>query len=432
VPNRRDAEHPHSLTVARTQLGTDLTPLGDHYLQQFITFREISRLVEGPLDKQSKIDDMLRDVTAMLDENEKEELYSTLLQFAKAMGGVGKFELRDPETGEVLPNEYAGADEAGVNISSPEVSAILSAMVMRTSHHIFAPDKGEMIAQALITSIVSAFGILIGAIARHSFAINKAALEKSDHEFTLEELSKYDSIEEARNELISRRVDALLGGGVDDWSSWCKRVLQFELPSLTSYWPAVREIFARRNIIVHNEGRVNKRYLAAAEDSGITLPEGIKVNDILKTEKVYVDNSIQRILALGMCLVYSVWRKLHPKSAAEAAGWLVSRQEAMVYDEMWVATHEVAHCLKGAPIKRASECFNKIYDWLARIQFEGKDAVLEEVSNWDVSGLDVIFDIYKECLLGNIEEVAELVSRNRGKEYLTKYDLAMRVIQIPM
>jgi hypothetical protein len=86
----------------------------------------------------------------------------------------------------------------------------------------------------------------------------------------------------------------------------------------------------------------------------------------------------------------------------------------LVYDEMWVATHELTHCLKNAPMKRVSECFSKVYDWLARIQFEGKDGVREEVGNWDVSGLDIVFVIYKECLLGNVEKAAKLISRNRA------------------
>jgi len=428
MTERKEADPVGSFGIAKMKRDHDLRSLGDRYLQQFITFRAISSLVEGPPDKQLQFDRMMRESTAMLDEHEDEELRNVLIELASAMAGVVDGELRDPETNEILPNKYQGSKEAQIRINSPEVSAIVSAMVGRTLHHIFAPDKSELIAQAIVGLLVSSFGALIGSVARHSFKVNKVALEKSEHEFTLEELSKYDSIDEARNELINRRVDALLGGGVNDWSSWCKRVLQFDLPSLTSDWPVMREIFARRNIIVHNSGRVNNRYLVAVEDSGVSLPKDTKVGSEVETGKEYVDSSIQRILALGMCLVYSVWRKLYPKQVKEAAKWLVGRQEVMIYDEMWLAAHQISEYLKGAPMKRSDECMSKVYDWLARMQFEGPEPIHQEVVDWDTSGLDVIFVIYKECFFGNVEKVVRLISANQGHSGLSKYDLAMHPI----
>jgi hypothetical protein len=414
--------------VTRSSAKFDLGSLGDRYLQQFITFREIARMIEGPHSESQEVERLILKVSGLLNEQENRELQETLVDIANALASAGGFDMRDPETLQVIPNRHASAEETQVSIKSPEVAAIVNAIISRTLHHVFAPDKNEMVAQSLLVSVISAFGILMGSIAREAFKVNKTALEKSDFEFTLEELSKYDSIQEARNELVNRRVEALLGGGIDDWSIWCKRVLQLDLPALSSDWPKVREIFARRNIIVHNAGRVNHRYLSASQNAGVSLPSGIKVGDTLETGAAYIDDSVQRILALGLCLVYSTRRKLYPKESHAAAAWLVRRQETMVYDEMWMATHEIASCLNSVSMSRLNECFSKTYDWLARKKFDDTDSVRREVDDWDVSGLDVIFQIYKNCLLGNVDRAARLIASNRGKEYLTKYDIAVNPI----
>jgi hypothetical protein len=265
--------------------------------------------------------------------------------------------------------------------------------------------------------------VLIGSIARQALTVNKAALEKSDYEFTLEELMQFDSIEEARGELINRRVDALLLKSVDEWSNWCKRTLQLDLPSLTSDWPTVREIFARRNIIVHNAGIVNRRYLNIAQSEGIALPEGIKEGDFLATNSDYALSAIQLLLALGLRLTFAAWKKLYPKNAAEAADWLVDRQETACYYGMWVTALELTQAFRNVRAKRAATCRAEVYGWLARTHLYGRASVTDEVTDWDISGLDVTFAIYRQCLLGNNEAAINLIRQHLGEDGLTKYEI---------
>lgn len=428
-----------SIGVWRTPPGgtapyDSLQVLGDRYMREFISFLEIGQLSEMPSKKGDDLIETLARASAMLDKVERQELRDVVGKFALSMGSLLDIDPKssglEPKSSEVdgVATEKANTVSPEVDVKSPEVMAIISAVLGRRLHHFVAPDRSELVRRAMVAALISSFEVLVGSIARHALTINKAALEKTEHEFTLEELSKYDSIDEARGELINRRVEALLLGSVDEWSKWCKRVLGFELSALTSDWPTVREVFARRNIIVHNAGFVNRRYLDAAEASGIALPEGIRIGDALNTGEDYLNSAIQRILALGLCLVYSVWRKLHPKGAKSAADWVVDRQETLAYDEVWLTVGEIAHYLKGARARRRTEYLSQVLGWLARRELHGADSIRDEVSDWDTSGLDVVFEIYRNCLLGNMERAVRLIERNRGRPHLTKYELAVHPI----
>jgi hypothetical protein len=420
-----------SVSIRRVQGGegslpSSLAHLGDNYLQLFISFREIIQLNDS-LTGESRSPFEFKQEAALLNPDEKKELDRFLTLFAKQMAFALGAELPEALQKEQEADEFRVGEEVEYSFKSPEVQAIVSAFFSRNVHHALAPDKRTLIAQSLLTAVVSSFEVLVGSVARHAFKVNKTALEKSEHEFTLEELSEYDSIEEARNELISRRVESLLLGSVDDWSNWCKRVLQFDLKSLTSDWPAVREVFARRNIIVHNAGAVNNRYLKIARDANIGLPDNVKAGDTIVTDTENVSVALQQILALGLCLVYSVWRKLDPKSAGAAADWLVNRQGAIIlHEELWITVNELSICLKGANIKRRSECLTKVYGWLARQKMYGTETTIEEISDWDISGLEVEFLIYKECLLGNTEATSNLIKQHPG--VITNYEIAVNPI----
>jgi hypothetical protein len=377
--------------------------MGDQYLRRFLSLRDINLLAEETSkQRRARGREFIDQAEATLTTEERKEFNKALRAFAKLEG-----------TKDV---------DMSVTIASPAAAAALSSFFFRGMHRILAPNTGELIAQSLVAACVSSFEVLVGDIAREAFKVNKTALSKSDYEFTLEELSNYDSIEEARAELVNRRVDSLLLGSVDDWSKWCERVLQLDLPSIALGWPETREIFARRNIIVHNEGKVNRRYRAivAADNARAAAPGAI---DELTTDSNYVACAIERILALGMCLVYSTWAKLYPRTAVAAGRWIVSRQESLIYEEMWLATQALTNCLKRATANRVTVCESDVNSWLARARLHGPECIRQEVQDWDTSGLEVRFLAYKALLLGDVVRADELVSENIGAHKLTRYEV---------
>jgi hypothetical protein len=321
--------------------------LGDRYLQQFLSLRDLNQLSVTSAEDRPLVSKLLKEARSILARDERRELAEFIERLTTVFGPIAS----ELQTG----GSQIDVSET-ITINSPEVAAVIDAMMERGLRSVLGPDKAQMIAQALVSSAVSGFEILVGSVARAAFQKNKTALEKTDREFTLEELLKYDSIDEARNELLNRRVEALMMGSVDDWSNWCKRTLGFEFPSLTPDWLQVREIFARRNVITHNAARINSRFLKIVNSSGLEIPEDAKIGDTLITSREYVDGTIEILMALGLCLIQAVWRKLYPRTTEESSRWLVNCQDVIVHSSLWRAVWAISHHLADAPKDRLSEC----------------------------------------------------------------------------
>jgi hypothetical protein len=121
--------------------------------------------------------------------------------------------------------------------------------------------------------------------------------------------------------------------------------------------------------------------------------------------------------------VIAAWKKLYPKETSDAASWLVSRQGVASYYEMWVTVQEISRAMRHVRAKRATTCMAEVYGWLARIHLDGRPSVVEEVSEWDISGLEPRFAIYQQCLLGDNSSVINMIRQRLGEPGITKYEI---------
>lgn len=81
--------------------------------------------------------------------------------------------------------------------------------------------------------------------------------------FTLEELLKYDHIEDLVHDIVERRVNTLTCEGFIELQSWCAE-RGLEVKALQMDRDAVVELIATRNVIVQNRGLVDEKYIRTA------------------------------------------------------------------------------------------------------------------------------------------------------------------------
>ncbi len=199
--------------------------------------------------------------------------------------------------------ESAPGGGVQVRIPDPEVAYLvgdaLQAVVKASVEHDVLLGRGILALQ------ISIFELFVGDTAKITFRKNKAALRRSDHEFTLEQLEEFETIEEARESLINKRVDTLISGGIDEWTRWLERKdHNVQISSILPCWNQVREVVARRNLLVHRGGRVDSRYLSVAKravddaglpDVGSTLTAS---TDYLKSSADYLSSAAIAITLL--------------------------------------------------------------------------------------------------------------------------------------
>lgn len=110
---------------------------------------------------------------------------------------------------------------------------------------------------------------------------------KTNATLTYAEALSHTSIKQLRRSLAKKEVDALGYGSIDDVSTYFQKRLNIDLGRYGA-WDALREAIYRRNIVVHNQGRVNDVYKRKVGRAGGST--------IIHTDLAYVDSVATTIL----------------------------------------------------------------------------------------------------------------------------------------
>ncbi|MGV9237492.1 hypothetical protein, partial [Streptomyces nigra] len=203
------------------------------------------------------------------------------------ISGLADSASHDSETEDAKNTTSDGLSIASSNVSAAMIEFIhdMATGIMRTNH--------GTLRKSLLVTAVSNFEILFGKLAQEIYKTNKSALNDSDYSFTLQELAQFDSLEDAREFLIERRVSALMRESVDGWDRWLgKSVKGASMADTPVDWPVTREVFARRNLLVHNGGTVNQIYLSIVSRLDNSPHAGAKIGSKLKVEAEYFSAAV--------------------------------------------------------------------------------------------------------------------------------------------
>lgn len=336
--------------------------------------------------------------------------------FAKAARAVAEATIKAADHAEKSPGDTSPSwtvkipgGDAGAAVNATMISAMLS-----------LANYEKITGRAFLIAAESSFEVLFGQLARVIYEKHPDALPKSDHAFTLDELSSFDTIDDARDAIMMRKIESLLRESPDEWSKWLKRTVGMSMDQVTQEWLQAREIFIRRNILVHTDSTVTPRYLVEVKRAGGGAT-GLKVGDSLIPTRAYLKSALQQLIALEVLLVYKVISHIDKLYADQAAGWLSGRLEWMVRKELWDAACLIADSFQGTNCKRSTLLRVQVDGWLAHKKRDGLDSVRNDVETWDVTGLSKKYEIYKKVLLDQFEEkhVAGLITEGT----LTRFDI---------
>jgi hypothetical protein len=165
----------------------------------------------------------------------------------------------------------------------------------------------------------------------------------------------------------------------------------------------VREIFTRRNMLVHTDGKVTERYIAEVKRGGGST-EGLELGQNLMPTADYLRAALEQLLALEALLTCKVLSHIDKSQAEQVASWLAYRLEWVIQKEMWEAACLIAESFDEVRCKRTTQLMIKVNGWLARKYRYGIDGVRGEVESWDVSGLGDKYRMFKRALLDKLTE----------------------------
>lgn len=130
----------------------------------------------------------------------------------------------------------------------------------------------QSLLEMFFVRLVDNFQNYLADLIRAVLHANPSMLRTRQQTLTLEELMGYERIEDLVHDIIERRVNSLTYEGFIELQTWCsERGLEIRVNETDR--DAVVELIAVRNVITHNRGIVDERYLRTVPGSTFSLAD---------------------------------------------------------------------------------------------------------------------------------------------------------------
>jgi hypothetical protein len=241
-----------------------------------------------------------------------------------------------------------------------------------------------------------------------------------ERNLTFEQLETFDSIEDARNFLIDLKIEEILRGNIESWFNVLKKELNLSLNYIDPHLENIREIYQRRNLLVHNGGTVNSVYLSKVNQK---LRKDVEKGQTLQVSQEYLDKAISILEQIFILIGSELWKKID-KNDDERGSLLIS----IIFDRLCDGNYIVSEGLsmflvndKGLPEK--DRLIAKINYWQS-LKWQGKlKEIQEEILNTDFSAKEEIFLLAKYALLDKYSDFYKLLPRLVESEKISRDDL---------
>lgn len=131
----------------------------------------------------------------------------------------------------------------------------------------FLGEKNNQLFKMIIVSCLSIFEAFNKDFFKTLYTLRPENLKREEKvDFNYKELIEFRSMEALYEELARQKVDQFGRKSIDELAEELKKKHKFDLIKNFKKWKALREKYYRRNIIVHNKGRVSKDFIEKIKD----------------------------------------------------------------------------------------------------------------------------------------------------------------------
>lgn len=219
-----------------------------------------------------------------------------------------------------------------------------------------------------------------------------------------------NDIEQIKNRLIEKEIEEFMRLPLKDWYKTFDTNHKMNYLSIENELNDFKEIYYRRNIFVHNHGKVNEIYLKNVENSNFKIGEKIEV------DKKYIEDSFQKVLII---LYGTFWEliKISKHEHDSFAKFMFDQGFNYMVKGKWSVSKFIfgllMHDKNQSEIDRIC---NKMNYWISLKNSEGIDTIKSEIEQLDVSAMKEQFIVAKYALLDDFEKVSVSLDNLINKE----------------
>ena len=187
--------------------------------------------------------------------------------------------------------------------------------VLRLSKKIRVTTQSPIIiSRSFVVSLISQFDSLVGSLVQLLHEKNPDLMNSSNKQITFSELLTYNSIEEARKDIIDTEIDKVLYKSRKEQIDYLAEKSKIKLFDYLPNWREFFEVTERRNLFVHANGIVSQKYMDQCKAAGSSQAKGLKVGQELEVSADYYDEAYRSVVETGFVISILIWRKTEEKS----------------------------------------------------------------------------------------------------------------------
>ncbi len=268
-----------------------------------------------------------------------------------------------------------------------------------------------------LTSIVE---LLFADLFRTYLAKYPEVIGTKEKLFSLEDLAKFGTVDDARAFYVTKRIEDILYGSFREWLSFLKNNAKLSMQYMESDLDCLVETFQRRNLVVHNDGVVNALYLHNVEPS---LTVDTKVGNQLRTDPDYLNQRIDLFEKNCILLTAELWKKLMPDDE-ERGGALNDIVYRRLKASKWQIAEGIAYFLvSDRQLSEATRCVGALNFWLCKKRQGKWGEVEKDVMTADYSARSLRFQLGLLALQGKNDDWFNIVGRALQAEEIDRDEL---------
>lgn len=281
---------------------------------------------------------------------------------------------------------------------------VLHLLYMRST----TPELAQTFHRSLLVSAVAALDVLLLELISRFYLLRPEVLG-GEATFTLEDLSAFSDLSEARADAVEKKADSVVRSGLEGWVKWLKE-RKIDLKTHCADFARFVEIVQRRHIAVHNDGRVSRAYLKKINELGGTTEGTPELGTRLSINAEYLDAALDELEAVGNLVTGAVWTKALDDAEEVVIFELYVRSYDLLLAERWLPTARICTMARQR-LKPEDDLYliHLVNAWLSRKRM-GED-ITSEVQDWPTKTLGTRFQAAQAALLDDNDKLDELIRK---------------------
>lgn len=226
------------------------------------------------------------------------------------------------------------------------------------------------------------------------------------------ELVKFD-YDEMKAQLTKEAADTIMSQPLGEWLKTI-RSHKYNLEPLSPYFDELKEIYYRRNIIVHNNGDVNRAYLLNVGN----IPD-ISLGQHLKTDKSYIMNAFSVTMIVVYGILYASLKSV-PNEKEDFLNFLFNSGFNHMLEKDWkVGKFLFSILISETGMNALDSTLSQINYWICCKNSGEFKEIREAIERTDYSAMSLSVRMAKEMLLEHFDKGVLLLEDSIAASELT-------------